>query len=157
VTDASALHVVLVHPEIAWNTGNAGRTCLALGAKLHLVEPLGFELDDRRVRRAGLDYWGHVAPRVWPTWEALESELHSLGTAYAFTAEGDHDLWDVDFTGACVLLFGSETRGLPAALRSRADIATVRIPMDARIVRSLNQSSTVASALTEARRQRARR
>src|SRR5258708_39536048 len=67
-----SLHVVLVEPEIHWNTGNAGRTCLAAGARLHLVEPLGFSLDDREVRRAGLDYWPRVQPRVWPSWEALE-------------------------------------------------------------------------------------
>ena len=62
-----AIHVVLVHPEIHWNTGNAGRTCLATGAQLHLVEPLGFSLADRRVCRAGLDYWPRVAPRIWPS------------------------------------------------------------------------------------------
>jgi len=65
------IHVVLVHPEIHWNTGNAGRTCLAAGATLHLIEPLGFSLDERQVRRAGLDYWEHVDVRVWPDWQAF--------------------------------------------------------------------------------------
>ena len=67
------LHVVLVHPEIHWNTGNAGRTCLAAGATLHLIEPLGFSLDEREVRRAGLDYWEHVDLRVWPGWHGVRS------------------------------------------------------------------------------------
>src|SRR5688500_18314185 len=70
-----AIHVVLMHPEIHWNTGNAGRTCLAAGAVLHLVAPLGFSLDERQVKRAGLDYWQHVDVRVWPDWKAFESEL----------------------------------------------------------------------------------
>src|SRR5882757_9612074 len=68
-----SIHIVLVHPEIHWNTGNAGRTCLATGATLHLIEPLGFTLDDREVRRAGLDYWEHVDVRVWASWEVFEA------------------------------------------------------------------------------------
>src|SRR5437763_14440315 len=76
-----ATHVVLVHPEIHWNTGNAGRTCLAAGAVLHLIEPLGFSLRERPVRRAGLDYWAHVGARGWPGWEAFENALPTLGDA----------------------------------------------------------------------------
>lgn len=151
------LHVILVHPEIAWNTGNAGRSCLAFGAKLHLVEPLGFSLDDRRVKRAGLDYWPLVDVRVWPTWNALEAELFDLGRPYAFTAEGEVSLWETDLSGPTVMLFGAETRGLPRNLRARADLPTVRIPMDTTAVRSLNQSTTVGMALLEARRQRSAR
>ena len=74
-----ATHVVLFHPDIHWNTGNAGRTCLATDATLHLIEPLGFSLEERQVKRAGLDYWEHVAPRVWTSWDAFEKELPSLG------------------------------------------------------------------------------
>ncbi len=70
-----SLHVVLDHPEIRWNTGNAGRTCLATGVTLHLIEPLGFSLDQREVKRAGLDYWEHLDVRVWPSWEAFEAVL----------------------------------------------------------------------------------
>ena len=75
------MHVVLVHPEIHWNTGNAGRTCLAVGATLHLIEPLGFSLDDRQVKRAGLDYWEHVDLRLWPDWPSFERVLPTLGRA----------------------------------------------------------------------------
>src|SRR5262245_11188675 len=85
--DDMNLNVVLVEPEIHWNTGNIGRTCLAVGAQLHLVRPLGFELDAREVRRAGLDYWPRVQPRLWPSWTALEAALPELGAPWLFTAE----------------------------------------------------------------------
>src|SRR5262245_36400398 len=88
------IHVVLVHPEIHWNTGNAGRTCLATGAMLHLVEPLGFSLDERQVKRAGLDYWEHVALRVWPGWEAFEDELPRLGEPFFFSTKATRVYWD---------------------------------------------------------------
>ena len=80
----AATHVVLVQPEIHWNTGNAGRTCLATGSTLHLIEPLGFSLDEREVKRAGLDYWEHVDLHVWPSWDAFERQLPDLGDAYFF-------------------------------------------------------------------------
>ncbi len=82
-----SIHVVLVHPEIHWNTGNAGRSCLAAGATLHLIEPLGFSLDERQVRRAGLDYWEHVDLRVWPDWATFETELPRLGDTYFFSTK----------------------------------------------------------------------
>src|SRR5688572_12026818 len=82
-----ATHVVIVHPEIHWNTGNASRTCHAAGANLHLIDPLGFSLDERQVKRAGLDYWEHVDPRVWPNWDAFGNELPTLGNPYFFSAK----------------------------------------------------------------------
>ena len=94
-----ATHVVLVHPEIHWNTGNAGRTCLAAGAILHLIEPLGFSLAERQVKRAGLDYWEHVDPRVWPSWDAFENELPTLGIPYFFSAKAKRLFWDVPLDG----------------------------------------------------------
>src|SRR5215208_1971605 len=90
-----ALHVVLVHPEIHWNTGNAGRSCLAAGATLHLVEPLGFSLDEREVRRAGLDYWEHVDLRTWPDWESFEAALPQLGEPFFFSTKATTLFWDV--------------------------------------------------------------
>src|SRR5262250_691530 len=92
------LHVVLVHPEIHWNTGNAGRTCLAAGAVLHLVEPLGFSLDAANVKRAGLDYWEHVDLRVWPDWATFEQELPKLGDPYFFSARASQSCWDMPLT-----------------------------------------------------------
>lgn len=151
---SAGLHVVLVHPEIAWNTGNIGRTCLAMGAHLHLVEPLGFELDDKRVRRAGLDYWPHVSLRTWSTLDALLGSLDQLGAPYAFTGEGEHVLWEVDLRPPSVLMFGAETRGLPRRLRTSRSVPTVRVPMDSTVVRSFNVSTTVGMVLAEAQRQR---
>ena len=150
----SDLHVVLVEPEIHWNTGNAGRTCLAAGAQLHLVEPLGFSLADRRVRRAGLDYWPRVAPRLWPSWNELERRLPELGEAWFFSSEGTLDYWRVRYASPAVLIFGSESRGLAAELRKRHRERLLRIPMLDPELRSLNLSTSVALALYEFRRQR---
>lgn len=151
----SPVHVVLVHPEIHWNTGNAGRTCLAAGAQLHLVEPLGFSLGERQVRRAGLDYWERVAPRVWPDWEAFEAALGTLGTPHFFSAEAGRSHWEVRYGPSPVLVFGAEAAGLPAELRTRYAAQMVRIPMAERSVRSLNLSTAVAVAAFEVLRQRA--
>ena len=145
--------MVLVHPEIAWNTGNVGRTCIAAGARLHLVRPIGFSLDDASVRRAGLDYWEHVSPVLWPSWEALEPRLGELGEPFFFSAEADRELWDVRFPDRAALVFGRESVGLPADVRERHRDRLVRIPMAAGPVRSLNLSTSVAVALFEVLRQ----
>lgn len=147
------VHVVLVHPEIAWNTGNIGRSCLAAGARLHLVRPLGFSLDEASLRRAGLDYWEHVHPVVWPSWEKLEPHLGGLGEPYFFGAEAERDLWDVAFPPRVVLAFGRESVGLPEPVRARFRHRLVRIPMAPGPVRSLNLSTAVAVALFEVLRQ----
>ncbi len=144
---------MLVEPEIHWNTGNVGRTCLAAGALLHLVEPLGFSLDDRAVRRAGLDYWEHVPLCVWPDWAALEAELPRLGEPWYFSSEGIRSHWSVGYRAPAVLVFGRESDGLPRALRERHADRLVAIPQrDARL-RSLNLSTAVGVALFEVRRQ----
>ena len=149
----SALHVALVEPEIHWNTGNAGRTCLATDSQLHLVEPLGFSLDARQVRRAGLDYWQHVAPRLWPDWEQFELALPDLGEPFFFSAEAPRAHWEVEYPLNSVLIFGSETRGLSADLRDRFEDRLVAIPQEGQRVRSLNLSTAVGIAIYEVRRQ----
>jgi tRNA (cytidine/uridine-2'-O-)-methyltransferase len=151
-----ALHVVLVHPEIHWNTGNAGRTCLAAGATLHLVEPLGFSLDDRAVKRAGLDYWEHVDLHVWPSWGALERELPSLGEPWFFSTKAKRVYWDAPLGAPndVVLVFGRETGGLPAELHERYRDRFVVMPIHSPRVRSLNLSTSVAIAVYEVLRQR---
>lgn len=151
-----ATHVVLVHPEIHWNTGNAGRTCLAAGASLHLIKPLGFSLEERRVKRAGLDYWEHVDLHVWPSWAAFEQELPKLGEAYFFSADAARLFWDAPLSDATdlVMIFGRESTGLPAELRQRYADRLVALPMPSPHVRSLNLSTTVAIALYEVLRQR---
>jgi tRNA (cytidine/uridine-2'-O-)-methyltransferase len=151
-----ATHVVLVHPEIHWNTGNAGRTCLAAGATLHLVKPLGFSLDEREVKRAGLDYWEHVDVRVWESWDALEAELPSLGEPWFFSTKGKQLLWDAPLAAArdVVLIFGRETGGLPARVHERYSDRMLSMPIVSPHVRSLNLSTSVGIALYEVLRQR---
>ena len=149
------LHVVLVHPEIHWNTGNAGRTCLAAGASLHLIEPLGFSLDDARVKRAGLDYWEHVDLRVWPGWNAFEHALPSLGEPYFFSTKATRSFWDAPLGAAesVVLIFGRETGGLPDDVHEKYGDRFVNMPMLSPRVRSLNLSTSVAVAAYEVLRQ----
>jgi tRNA (cytidine/uridine-2'-O-)-methyltransferase len=147
---------VLVHPEIHWNTGNAGRTCLATGATLHLIEPLGFSLGEREVKRAGLDYWEHVDVRVWRSWEAFEEELPALGEPYFFSTKAKRDFWDAPLgvPRDVVLVFGRETGGLPSELHERYRDRFVTMPMRSPLVRSLNLSTSVGIAVFEVLRQR---
>lgn len=146
---------MLVQPEIHWNTGNAGRTCLAAGATLHLVEPLGFSLDEKQVRRAGLDYWEHVGLRVWRDWAAFETELPALGEPYFFSTRATRLLWDAPLGSSpdVVLIFGRETGGLPADLHERYAERFVTMPMFSPRVRSLNLSTSVGIAVYEVLRQ----
>ena len=150
------IHVVLVHPEIHWNTGNAGRTCLAVGATLHLIEPLGFSLHEREVKRAGLDYWEHVDLRTWPSWAEFERELPALGEPWFFSTRATRMLWDAPLgaTDDIVLVFGRETGGLPAELHDRHRERFVAMPIASPFVRSLNLSTSVGIALYEVLRQR---
>ena len=156
IPDEAALHVVLVHPEIHWNTGNAGRTCLAAGATLHLIEPLGFSLDEREVKRAGLDYWEHVDVRVWPNWEVFENELPTLGEPYFFSTKATRLFWDAPLgtPSNVVLIFGRETGGLPAELHERYRDRFLTMPILSPHVRSLNLSTSVGIAVYEVLRQR---
>ena len=149
-----ALHVVLVEPEIHWNTGNAGRTCLAAGARLHLVGPLGFSLDARQVRRAGLDYWPWVMPCLWAGWEELARDLPTLGEPILLAVDGRRELWDFDLTGATVFVLGRESVGLAPGIRAAWPDRLARLPQRSPHVRSLNLSTCVGIALYEALRQR---
>src|SRR4029078_13502722 len=98
-------------PESLWNSASACSECRATGATLHLIEPLGFSLDEREVKRAGLDYWEHVDVRVWPSWDAFERELPTLGEPYFFSTKATRLLWDAPLgsTKDVVLIFGRET------------------------------------------------
>ncbi len=154
VIPAAPLHVVLVEPEIHWNTGNVGRTCLAAGARLHLVQPLGFSLDDREVRRAGLDYWLRVEPRLWKSWPDLEAALPEMGEPFLVSPDAGPTLWDVRYPAQSVLVFGRESVGLPADVRERFRDRLIRVPMADPALRSLNLSTCVAVVLYEVLRQR---
>ena len=147
------LHVALVAPEIHWNTGNAGRTCLAAGAQLHLVEPLGFSLGEREVRRSGLDYWERVAVQRWDSWPAFEARLPGLGAPFLFSADANRSYWDVEYPSPVTLVFGGESRGLPGELRKRFRERLVRLPIADREVRSLNLSTAMGIAVYEVLRQ----
>lgn len=148
------IHVVFVEPEIHWNTGNVGRTCLAAGAQLHLVEPLGFKLGDKEVKRAGLDYWPRVAPRVWWDWKTFEPELPSLGEPFFISPEGTKSYWEIEYPENPVLLFGKESTGFPSEVRERYRDRLVSVPMLPDTVRSLNLSTCAALVIYEVLRQR---
>lgn len=152
---ASALHIALLFPEIPWNTGNAGRTCLAVGAQLHLVKPLGFSLEDRYLQRAGLDYWPAVKPRLWDRWQDLEEALPQLGEPVLVTPEAPTSYWQRAYSPRTVFLFGREGTGLPPELRQAYAASAVSIPMAPGPVRSLNLSTTVALVAYEFLRQQA--
>jgi tRNA (cytidine/uridine-2'-O-)-methyltransferase len=146
------LHVALIEPEIHWNTGNAGRTCLALGARLHLVGRLGFSLDERAVRRAGLDYWSRVDLKLWPRLEDFEAALPELGTPAVLTPEAPRPLWELPLGERVVLIFGRESDGLPPELRARWADRSAHLPMPGTDVRALNLSTCVGIATYEVQR-----
>jgi len=149
------LHVVLHEPQIPPNTGNIGRTCVAVGAKMWLVRPLGFSLAEKELRRAGLDYWPHLEWEVVENWAELSERLAAplaARRAWFFTKTASRSYLDVPYQKGDMLVFGSETRGLsPELLAQHADFA-LRVPMRPE-VRSLNLSATAAAVMYEAVRQ----
>jgi tRNA (cytidine/uridine-2'-O-)-methyltransferase len=145
-------HVVLVNPEIHWNTGNIGRTCLAVGARLHLIQPLGFSLDNKELRRAGLDYWRQVDLAVWSSFDEMIAAMAPKDSEMAvFTKAGARSFWSLPQVQRLFLIFGSETRGLPESILGRYAAATYHIPISDR-TRSLNLSTAAAIALYESLR-----
>jgi tRNA (cytidine/uridine-2'-O-)-methyltransferase len=145
-------HVVLVAPEIHWNTGNIGRTCLGAGARLHLIRPLGFSLESRQVRRAGLDYWKRVAPVVWNSFDVFCSTLEPQdGEVALFTKKGARSFWEMPACRRMFLVFGSESGGLSQAILGRYPDSRFRIPISDAI-RSLNLSTAAGIALYESLR-----
>ncbi|MDO8331839.1 MAG: tRNA (cytidine(34)-2'-O)-methyltransferase [Fluviicoccus sp.] len=145
------MHVVLFEPEIPGNTGNIIRLCANTGAELHLIEPLGFELEDSKLRRAGLDYHEWARVRVHADWEAFLSSVQP-DRVFAFTTKTVNNSFDVSYQGNDALLFGPESRGLPAELlASLPPEQRVKLPMHAG--RSLNLSNAVAIAVYEGWRQ----
>ncbi len=145
------MHIVLVNPEIPQNTGNIARTCAATGAKLHLIEPLGFELSDRYLKRAGLDYWHMMTCEVHASWEAFRATCPDAALHYA-TTKAPRDYCAAEYGPDDYLVFGRETRGLDEALLAANYDRCVRIPMRPE-ARSLNLSNSVAILLYEALRQ----
>lgn len=146
-------NIVLVEPEIPHNAGAAGRLALATDSTLHLVEPLGFSLDDKHVRRTGLDYWQDVRLNVWPSLEALRADAGPDARFWFLSTKASASPWNCQFQPGDYLVFGRETKGLPESLIAQEAAHALRIPMAPGGTRSLNLSTAVAIVLYEAARQ----
>ncbi|WP_417851904.1 tRNA (cytidine(34)-2'-O)-methyltransferase [Thalassoglobus sp.] len=146
------LHVVLHSPEIPPNTGNIGRSCVAIGAKLWLVKPLGYLLDDKYLRRAGMDYWQFLNYEVVENWEELRQRIGEEKQYWYLTKFATKLVWEAEFTPGDVLVFGSEGSGLPSEIRDENPDSCLKLPMYEE-VRSLNLASTANTVVYEAIRQ----
>jgi tRNA (cytidine/uridine-2'-O-)-methyltransferase len=147
------LNIVLVEPEIPPNTGNVARLCAATRTTLHLVEPLGFKLDDAQFKRAGLDYWEHLRWHRWPNWLAFQKQLPAGARLWLIESKGPRHYAEARYQPGDYLVFGRETAGLPTEIIRRYPESWLRIPMFEARVRSLNLSNCVALVLYEAMRQ----
>ena len=145
-------NLVLVEPEIPPNTGNVARLALATGSTLHLVKPLGFSIDDRQLRRAGMDYWKNVDVRLWENLDDFELSLESAARRFFFSTKAKNPYWQIQFLSRDYLIFGRETKGLPESLLARHADDAFRIPMRPE-ARSLNLATAVAIVLFEGIRQ----
>ncbi len=148
---AAPFNIVLYEPEIPANTGNVSRTCAITGAALHLIEPLGFDISDRAVRRAGLDYWQQLRLYTYPNWQAFSAQ-NPGAQIFLATTKGSRPYTDYQFPVGAYLVFGKETAGLPDWLHEAYPASRMRIPMLPQ-QRSLNLSNSVAVVLFEALRQ----
>ena len=147
------LHVVLVEPEIPQNTGSIGRLCLASGCTLHLIEPLGFDISESAVRRAGLDYWEHLKVQTHKSLEVFMDSIPADAPKAFMSKKAGHTVYDFPFKAGTYIFFGKETAGLPDWILNRFPTETLRIPIyDAR-VRSLNLATAVGITVYEAIRQ----
>jgi tRNA (cytidine/uridine-2'-O-)-methyltransferase len=147
------MNIVLYEPDIPWNTGNVGRTCVATGSQLHLVGKLGFSLDGAQVKRSGLDYWDKVQPKIHPDWDNFLSSIPKEAELFFFSKKGKHNFWQATFRPESYLIFGCETRGLPSEFHERYGERMFRIPIFEDGVRSLNLSTAAGVVLYEALRQ----
>ncbi len=145
------MNIVLYEPEMPLNTGNIGRTCVAAGAKLHLIGPLGFRLDQKEIRRAGLDYWPHLDYEVYIDWQDFQ-EKHPGQKIYMATTKAYQVYTDVKYEPGCYIMFGPESRGIPEEILVEHEETCVRIPM-LEETRSLNLANSAAVILYEALRQ----
>lgn len=147
------LNIVLHEPEMPANTGNIGRTCVATGTRLHLIEPMGFRLNEKQIKRAGLDYWDKLDVTVYDDFnDFLEKNPDAKGKLYMATTKAKHSYCDVTYPEDCYIMFGKESAGIPEEILVDYEDTCVRIPMLPDI-RSLNLSNSVAVVLYEALRQ----
>ncbi|MCH2213087.1 MAG: tRNA (cytidine(34)-2'-O)-methyltransferase [Fuerstiella sp.] len=145
------LNIVLHEPEIPQNAGNIGRTCVAIGARLWMIRPLGFRLEDRYLKRAGMDYWQHLDWQVVDSWQEMRRRLPDCSVWY-LTKTASRLVWTADFQKGDILIFGSESRGLPKSILDEKPANRIKLPMNGQ-VRSLNLASTVNTVAYEAVRQ----
>lgn len=145
--------IVLVQPEIPGNTGSVGRTCVALGMELILIHPLGFEITDTRVKRAGLDYWPHVHLTEYASWDAfLAARTPRAEQLFLFEEFGAKSFYEPDYPDDAMLVFGKETTGIPKSIIDRHADRLVKLPMRSDVIRSLNLANTVTAAAYQALR-----
>lgn len=145
------LNIVLYEPEIPANTGNIGRTCVATGTRLHLIEPLGFHLDEKSIKRAGMDYWSELDVTTYVNWDDF-CEKNPGAKIYMATTKGRHVYTEVSYEPDCYIMFGKESAGIPEEILIHHKEDSIRIPMVGDI-RSLNLGNSVAIVLYEALRQ----
>ena len=148
------LHIVLHHPEIPHNAGAAGRLAVATGSRLHLVRPLGFSLDEKHLRRTGLDYWKHVDLKLWDNLDELRNAANPSSHFWLFSTKASRSIWDntLSMCDGDYLVFGAESRGLPESMLAQYAQNSLYIPMPGEHARSLNLSTAVAIALYESMR-----
>lgn len=153
ILEFSFMNVVLVEPEIPPNTGNVARLCAATRSTLHLIQPLGFKLDDKQLKRAGLDYWQHLDWHSWPGWTEFVKHLPPAARLWLIESRGSRLYTEAQYQPGDYLVFGRETAGLPKAIVEQYSGQWLRIPMFHAQVRSLNLSNCVSLVLYEALRQ----
>ncbi|CAM4100147.1 tRNA (cytidine(34)-2'-O)-methyltransferase [Gillisia hiemivivida] len=141
-------NIVLMEPEIPMNTGNIGRLSLASGSTLHLVKPFGFELDDKRVKRAGLDYWKHISLKIYESAEEFFT-LNKDKKMVFFSSHGEKEYWDIDFSDELFLVFGKESAGLSSEIIEKNQESVYKIPIYSEHIRSLNLANAVSVVVYE--------
>jgi tRNA (cytidine/uridine-2'-O-)-methyltransferase len=143
-----AYNIVLIEPEIPNNTGNIGRLSLATGSNLHLVKPFGFEIDDSRLKRAGLDYWKHISLFIYDSIDDFFEQHKDKKMAF-FSSHGEKDHWSIDYKDEMFLIFGKESVGLPKELTDKNANNTYKIPLFSEHIRSLNLANAVSVVVYE--------
>lgn len=146
------MNIVLINPEIPFNTGNIGRTCVATNSTLHLVGKLGFEINSKEIRRSGLDYWKHLKYKVYKDFDEFLQKIPPTPNLLFFSTKGTKTFWDANYDKNCYLIFGSEGKGLPKSFYTKYKNQLYKIPQTGK-VRSLNLSTSVGIVLFEAIRQ----
>lgn len=147
-----AYNIVLIEPEIPNNTGNIGRLCLASGSNLHLVKPFGFEINDTRLKRAGLDYWKHINLFTYESVEDFFNIHHDKKMAF-LSSHGTKQFWDIQYTDELFLIFGKESKGLPKSITEKYNDKLYKIPLYSNHVRSINLANAVSIVTYEGIRQ----